>query len=111
MLEIDKRRLDYWSTDSIITDTINGTGIENPTAKDVLTYMIGDRDNWCGGDYVVYRYNHKKKRTLIQRLNMLWVYPLFIINIPLQYLFTGDVGLNRNSKAGKIVHWLVKLGD
>lgn len=80
-----------------------------PTAKEVLTYMIGDYDGWSNGDYVVYKYDDIKPKSFFQRLNTLWVYPLFIITIPIQYLITGSHGTNRNSKLGKIIDKLVGL--
>ncbi len=109
MLEKEKRRNDHWTIDTIIKETKDTNGTDNPTAKEVLEYMIGDSDNWTNGDYVVYKYAKTKRRNFIQRVNMLWVYPLFVITIPLQYLFLGDWGLNRNNKVGKIVDWLVKF--
>lgn len=109
MLEKDKRRNDHWSINTIIKEVKDANGTADPTAKEVLEYMIGDSDNWTNGDYVVYKYSETKRRNFIQRINMLWVYPLFIITIPLQYLLLGDWGLNRNSKVGKIVDWLVKF--
>lgn len=109
MLEKDKKLNDYYSINGIIKEVKEYNGTDEPTAKEVLKFMIGDSDNWTGGDYVVYKYNKIKKRNFIQRINMLWVYLLFIITIPLQYLFLGEWGLNRNSKLGKIVDWLVKF--
>ena len=114
MLEKKKRRNDYYSISSIIDDAkqnaYNIADRENPTAEEVLTYMIGNQDHWTGGEYVVYQYNKVKPRSFIQRLNMLWVFPLFFVSIPFQYLFLGDWGVNRNSKIGKAINWLVKLG-
>ena len=112
MLEKKKRRQDYYSINSIIKDAKKNAILvddSNPTAEEVLTYMIGDEDHWTGGEYAVYRYNKEKKRTFIQRLNMLWLFPLFFLSIPFQYLLTGDWGVNRNSKTGKVINWLVKL--
>ena len=109
MLEKGKRRNDYYSINGIIKETKEYNGTDDPTVREVIEFMIGDSDHWAGGDYVVYKYNKTKKRNFIQRLNMIWVYPLFIVTIPMQYLFLGDYGLNRNSKVGKIVDWLVKF--
>lgn len=101
-----KRNLD---ARSIIEETKIDKQIENPTAQDVLEYMLGDQESWAGGEYIVYKYSEIKKRHFIQRFNMIWVYPLFIITIPFQYLLFGELGLNRNSKIGKVVDWLVKF--
>lgn len=107
-MEKEKRSQDYYSISTIIKE-VKGDADKEPTAREVLEFMIGDYDHWRGGDYVVYKYKSRKKRNLIQRINMLWIYPLFIVTIPLQYLFAGDWGLNRNSKIGKIVDYLVKF--
>ena len=109
MLEKTKRRNDYFSISTIIKEVKEVNGTDNPTAKEVLEFMIGDSDGWRSGNYVLYKYNKTKKRNFIQRVNMLWVYPLFVVTIPLQYLLFGEWGLNRNNKVGKIVDWLVKF--
>jgi hypothetical protein len=109
MLEKDKRRNCYFSIDTIIKEAKEANGTKKPTAEEVLTYMMGDSDGWRNGDYVVYKYTKSTKRTFLQRFNMLWVYPLFILAIPFQFLFVGDIGLNRNSKIGRLVDRLVKF--
>lgn len=80
-----------------------------PTVEDVLYYLMGDVEDRQPSDFVVYKYRYNKKRSVIKRVNTLWVYPLFILSIPLQWLFTGDIGVNRNSKIGKVVDYLVEL--
>ncbi len=110
MLEKKKRRKDYYSINSIIKDVKENMRLadpENPTAKEVLTYMIGDSEGWVNGEYRVYKYTDSDGRTLIQRINLLWFFPLFILSIPFQYLITGDWGINRNTKIGRAVEWLV----
>ena len=109
MIEKSKRRCDYFGAKSIIENCKSETGEENPTAKQVVQYMIGDCDRWTGGDYVIYKYSDKSKRSFLNRLNLYWVYPLFIITIPFQFLFFGEIGVNRNSKVGRIVDRLVKF--
>lgn len=108
-LEKRKRRQDYWSINQIIEETKKNSRIygQEPTAKEVLKYMIGDNDGWCSGEFVIYRYSKRTKRNIIQRFNMLWFIPMFTISIPLQYLITGDWGINRNSKMGKITERLI----
>lgn len=111
ILEKEKRRQDYLRIDTIIKETKQHTRIdgEEPTAKEVLKYMIGDSDGWCNGEFVVYRYSEKTKRNLLQRFNMLWFMPLFVISIPIQYLLTGSWGASRNSKIGRVIDWLIKF--
>ena len=110
VLEKKKRRQNYWSINRIIKETkqhmrING---EEPTAKEVLLYMIGDNDGY-GGEFIVYRYSEETRRNIFQRFNMLWFMPLWIISIPFQYLLTGNIGASRNSRIGRVIEWLIKF--
>lgn len=114
MLEKDKRRQDYLSIGSILKEVKCNMKLKdqsNPTPEEVLEYMIGDTDMWLGGEFVVYRYKHRNKRSFLQRLNLLWVYPLFILTIPVQYLCIGRWGVNRNTLFGKLVFKLVGYND
>ena len=110
MLERRKRRKGYYEINSIIKEVQENMRLddpENPTIKEVLTYMIGDAEGWVSGEYVVYKYEDSDGRSFMQRLNMFWFYPLFALTIPVQYILTGSWGVNRNTKAGQIVEWLV----
>lgn len=112
MLEKKKRRKDYSSSNSIIADVKENAILadaSSPSPEEVLGYMMGDRDDYMCAGYVVYHYDKEMGRTFIQRLNMLWVYPLFFLSIPFQFLLTGSWGVSRNSKIGKVIDWLVKF--
>ena len=50
-----------------------------------------------------------KTRTFIQRFNYMWVFPIFLVSVPVQWLYRGEIGVSRNSKIGKIVDRLVNL--
>ena len=43
------------------------------------------------------------KKTFIQRLNTLWVYPIMICTMPIKWLFTGNGRYSRHTKFGEIV--------
>ena len=107
MIEMRKTRRTFIA-DKAISETIDEAGIKNPTAKDVINHMLGD-DFGRGGNYAIYSYDEPTERRFIQRLNMLWVWPIIILSIPFQFLFCGDIGVNRNSKVGRVVDWLVKF--
>jgi len=109
MIEKNKVRQDYFSINSLINDCKKQTKEENPTAEQVLEFMIVDENSWSGGDYVVYKYESRSKRSFLNRLNLCWVYPLILISIPFQYLLFGSVGVNRNTRLGSIVDKLVKF--
>jgi hypothetical protein len=113
MIEKSKTRKGYYSVNSILEEVKECFGVDEPTAKDVLKYLLGNGDehgfvnNYSS--FVVYKYDEISKRNIFQRFNMLWVYPLFFLTIPFQFLFTGQIGFNRNSKIGRIVNWLVNV--
>ena len=104
-IEKSKRKQGYWMKSDILKECG-----ENPTGQDVLDYLIGDNEgHWS--DYVVYKYNHSK-RTIFQRVNSLWVIPVFIVAVfPFQWLLYGKTGFERTGKMGKILEWLVKFED
>jgi len=83
-------------------------GGDEATADSVLLYLLGDGYENKGCRYFVAKYGSTSK-TALNRINLIWVLPLFALSVPFQWLFTGSAGLNRNSKMGKIVHKLVNL--
>ncbi|HHL2824746.1 TPA: hypothetical protein ACQ431_002977 [Citrobacter murliniae] len=44
-----------------------------------------------------------------QRINQLWFVPIFILTIPIQWLFTGSHGFSNSSKIGKFLSKLTGL--
>lgn len=45
-----------------------------------------------------------------QRLNRLWFVPIYILTIPFQWLFRGQVGFATTSKLGMLCHRITGLG-
>ena len=85
-------------------------GKDNPTADDVLDLIVGKDDfDYCDGDYVLYKEMRNTERTVIQRINFLWVVPLLLLMMPIVWIVTGDWGLSRNSRLGKIFEFMVKF--
>jgi len=73
------------------------------TAEHVVDALFNE--DWA--DYlVIKRYTKGYKSTLINRLNCLWVYPVFICTIPLQFIVLGKYGVDENSKIGHIITYL-----
>ena len=87
-------------------DIISAVG-KSPTADEVLDFLLGDRDG-SNSDYVVYKYK-RDTRSVLNRINMIWVMPLYLCSLPFQWLFTGNIGFSRHSKIGKIMNKLVKF--
>lgn len=106
MIEKNKQRLTFWSN---LKRDLEGAYGKDYTREDVLDYLLGDDEGWSGSDYVVYQYKEKSGKSFMNRVNHCWVWPLFLITIPFQWLFTGSFGVNRNSKLGRIIDWLVKF--
>lgn len=80
------------------------------TKEQVLDELFGTWENDLRSDYVVYKYKDRNtSKKVIHRFNLLWVYPLFLLSVPFQWLFLGSVGVNRNSKIGKTVQYLCKI--
>lgn len=84
-------------------------GIENPTVNQVLSHLFGDEDGWVASDYTVRAYE-KVKTNPIQRLNTIWVYPLYaLIVAPVKWIVTGDTGVKTESRFYGVLKFL--LGD
>lgn len=88
------------------------------TASDALNHLLGYYDDYGDSKYTVRSYvsnytvrSYKNKRKFIHRLNTCWVYPIFFITIPFQYLCLGRIGVNANTKLGSFINWLVKFDD
>lgn len=108
MLERKKWRQRNYSYDTVIKDCKEELGREEMIAEDALKYILGENGH-NDSNYVIYKYEYPTKRRFIQRLNAIWVYPLFILSIPFQWIFKGDVGVSRNSRVGKVIDWLVRF--
>ena len=101
MIEQRKTTQQHWNKQQILSEIG-----QNATADEVLTFLLGD--NECPSEYVVYKYK-TSKRSLFNRLNMIWLTPIFVITLPIQWLVCGRTGVNRNSKLGRLVNKLVTL--
>ena len=73
------------------------------TADDVLSYLVEESDV-----YRVVQYP-KVDSTLINRVNMLWFAPIFVLSIPVQYLIKGHIGFSRDSRLGKVITKLLNI--
>ena len=82
---------------------------ENFTANDVLTHFFGEINN----DYRSYsRYTLRRyvkpNQSVIQRVNILWVLPLYVVFFaPIKWVVTGSAGVRQESKTGRALLWLI----
>lgn len=84
---------------------------ESFTANDVLKHFFGDYNNEYRSysRYTLHQYT-KPRQSAVQRLNILWVWPLYAALVaPIKWIITGSSGVKAESKAGKILSFL--LGD
>lgn len=74
-----------------------------------ITHLFGDYESRPDSKFkVVYRRNPDIKNTPMQRFNMLWVWPLYMLTVaPYNYITKGDTGVERESKLGKLLNKLV----
>lgn len=81
-------------------------GLENATASEILDHFFGDYDGWVCSDYTIRKYEPVKE-TLMQRFNLLWVYPLFLIAAPFRWLIFGRAGFKTESRTYRIIEKLI----
>lgn len=87
---------------SVLKDAKEAMG-DDFTAEDLLEYLIES------SDYSLRAYSDKGGRTIFNRVNMLWVWPLFMLSIPFQWIISGKTGYKLESKMGRILEYLVKI--
>jgi hypothetical protein len=74
------------------------------TPEGLLEFLFDD-----DSEYRIYYYNDpwgSSKRTIGNRLNTLWMLPIWAVCAPFLWLFTGEAGINQHSKLGK---WIAKV--
>lgn len=75
------------------------------TAEGMLEYLFSDES-----DYKVYHLREVyNKSTLANRLNLLWIYPVWLVLSPFLWLFTGSAGIDNHSKFGKFLARITNL--
>jgi len=98
-------KIEWWYKSELTRQIKNHTNKDNPTMDDCLEFLFGDSDGWIASDIKFYEYK-KVKKSFLQRLNLFWITPLFVATIPIQYLFRGYVGVDRDSGVGKVIEFL-----
>ena len=72
----------------------------SPTAEQAIAYILEGYD--------VVDMEVQVKSTAIQRLNLCWVLPLFVLCIPVRFVLYGsDYGVKRTTRLGKILTHLL----
>jgi len=86
-------------------------GFEN--WKEISNFLCGEEDHWNDAAKIPEQYSYQvvdntkwmtsRDATFCQRLNRLWFVPLYLLTIPFQWLFRGQVGFENNSKIGALM--------
>lgn len=75
------------------------------TKNQLLDFLFDDDYH---GDYVVIpRFYQYEKRTVAQRINYIWIVPMWLSVCWIKWIFTGETGIHQESKAGKILSKLI----
>ena len=78
------------------------------TVKQLLDLLYGDCYNDFESDYeVLFERDPYIKTTKLQRLNLFWVWPLWLVTIPFQYIIRGEYGVKKETKLGQILTKLI----
>lgn len=82
-------------------------GGDKATVESLCDVIFG-KDQYDDPKYIVrYRWNPYEESTPLNRFNMLWVWPLFVVFVaPVMYIKHGHTGVRKETKLGQI---LVKL--
>lgn len=82
-------------------------GFNDIQIKSMEEVFFGTSSNDYYSEYEVRYYGTKLKDEWWQRLNMLWVVPLFLIASPIRYVMYGDNKVQPNTKLGRTLDFLV----
>lgn len=83
---------------------LNEAGGDKATVYSLCEVLFGD-----DSEYIVrYRYDPYMKTTPLNRINMLWVWPLYVVTVaPFLYVKNGHSGVKKESKLGRILTKLI----
>jgi len=86
-------------------------GVDNPTGDEVLDLLLG-KDIYTDTPYVVYKYKRTPKSTVMNRLNLIWVFPIMVLIVmPVQYILTGTTGVKKGTLFGRVIDKLISLDN
>jgi len=86
-------------------------GVDNPTGDEVLDFLLG-KDIYADTPYVIYKYKRTPKSTVMNRLNLIWVFPIMVLIVmPVQYILAGNTGVKKGTLFGRVIDKLVGLDN
>jgi hypothetical protein len=91
-------------TEGVYRSQIEAKLGDNPTGRQVLDYIFGERGEYGypSVNWVIRNY-YEEDRTAIHRLNMFWAIPLTLLCAPYQYIVKGRVGWDTKTKFGRFI--------
>ena len=79
-------------------------------ADELIDFLVGEYQNDYESDYqVMDRWSEYEERTFMQRINWIWVLPVYFMCVPFAYIFIGKWEIQRNSKLGDLINRLIKI--
>lgn len=78
------------------------------TVNQLLDLLYGNYNSDFESDYkVLFERDPYIESTKLQRFNLFWVWPLWLITIPFQYIIRGEYGVKKETKLGQILTKLI----
>lgn len=79
------------------------------TKDTIIKHLFGECEYRSKSAFkLIHKHNPYLQTTTIQRLNWLWVTPLFMIFVmPFQWLFTGSTGFSQGTKIHTMLRYLL----
>lgn len=78
------------------------------TEAEIINNLFGDGYSHAKSKFkLVHRHNPYTKTKWWQRINRLWVFPLFLCTLPFQWIIRGETGISTESDLGIILTKLI----
>jgi hypothetical protein len=91
-----------------LKDIRGGENFCKVTEAKIINHLFGDSDYRAESEFkLVHKYSPYIKTKWWQRLNRLWVYPIFLCTLPLQWIIRGETGVETESDLGVILTKLI----
>ena len=90
-----------------LKDELMESGFTKEQIKTLEGVFFGDYKNDYYSEYEVRYYGEVPEDKWWQRLNLVWVVPLFLIIAPIRYVVYGDYRYHPNTKFGRAIKFLV----
>ncbi|SNS16830.1 hypothetical protein [Pseudomonas segetis] len=84
------------------------SGGRDATADSVLNVLFGEYNNDYQTEYsVTYINDPYIETTVIQRINLFWVWPIMLVTAPIRFVLTGSMGVSPSKPFGLMLQRLI----